>query len=858
MILKCLLTLLVFGIVLSYEIERNLNTFGGVRIISPVLKNSFHHYHQPQYANLMKVNSDNQKIQKFKREYVDNVRGEHIPSSRDDILRIKKLQFHGRPSNAVPLPDENLTTHPPPPTTTTTTTPKPVATTRKPFLYETMPKRPLQRHDYYVPSRKHMSPKYSKKDVSPNNDNQVIRAAHYVPYDSPFYPLMKPSPINVMPTEPPSFDTVRNYVQYLKSRQNKFFNDFDEEEKPVARKVTVPTQFDGEIDYFKEREKQLVHEEELHNQFSPVDFGTNDRTSDTYDDDRVAVERPYKEFSSDESDVNSSSTHNNDDDDDNDANGYDENAELHEYYAGDKHNNKNNHDDNNNEDYDEAVAEEESKKKENFIPFRLYAQVRHAEADHHEKPLKSKPRAKEKVSLAKKNIYYKEEGYEDKNYDHGSDKVNYDYDENTKEFVPRKRQKKRTKRSTTDDYDDDLDVSQLPVALAYIKKSELANLNGEKLLKHLDELLRNSSIYLPDDDEDHDDETPIKITNPKKYPNLNLPDTVLSQMHRYSESPKNYPAPKQSLYKFKNIKQCQEITEDIDPVPSDIEEENTPTKYNDKPQRLRGLGDKIECLRSKYFGKDPFDNPLFHEDEYVAATIPISLNHNLSHQSNPLITVYDDVINNIRSGFLDEAKKKRQANDAHKVASEQVVTRIEQTTIPNLKAVMGAVNNFPIFDINNFIPKFQGASINLDDDDDYDDDDEDKKNDNKNDGSAVNELHKINKKQRLQTSNDFKSAEVSERPKVKRNNRIINKFEVQDILPPLPQKPLSTLIKNTKTTKLAKNNPKLTIQKFRRIVPNTLSYATKHVLYYSPPPPQISPQFIQKQQSKNTYHYKLL
>ncbi|XP_053687083.1 uncharacterized protein LOC128736621 [Sabethes cyaneus] len=60
------------------------------------------------------------------------------------------------------------------------------------------------------------------------------------PYDTPFTPVLKPSPvsplhvekapeikftpINLLPPEPPSFDTVRNYVQMLKQKQKAFFD----------------------------------------------------------------------------------------------------------------------------------------------------------------------------------------------------------------------------------------------------------------------------------------------------------------------------------------------------------------------------------------------------------------------------------------------------------------------------------------------------------------------------------------------------------------------------------------------------------------------------------------------------------
>jgi hypothetical protein len=255
---------------------------------------------------------------------------------------------------------------------------------------------------------------------------------------------------------------------------------------------------------------------------------------------------------------------------------------------------------------------------------------------------------KEKVTLAKKNIYYKEEGKDDEEHERGSSELK----------LKRKSTKKRTRRS--------VEVADLPVALAYIKKSELPNLTGEKLLKHLDELIRNSSIFLPDED---DAERPIRIVSPRKsrvskfskskYPFYNLSDNVLSQMsaHRYSENIATFPRQKESLYSLKNRKECQEIDEEVD-LESKGDDKNA--NQHPPPRRLKHLGDKIECLKLKYFGKDPFDNPLFKEEEYVTAHIPLPLNHTnvISRQANPLINVYDDVIRTIRAeNVLDEKKK---------------------------------------------------------------------------------------------------------------------------------------------------------------------------------------------------------
>ena len=300
---------------------------------------------------------------------------------------------------------------------------------------------------------------------------------------------------------------------------------------------------------------------------------------------------------------------------------------------------------------------------------------------------------------------------------------------------------------------------------------------GEKLLAHLDELIRNSSIYLPDEPYDNgifnlnfhkgerlpnqgppyrasyldnlqpdisygESKTENVKVKPGKYPYYSLPPKVLTEMSalRYAEAIKNLPTSKSdSLYDEKDNVICEEIDQDPDPVPKDIETSGASTKSTKQKQRLKNLGDKIACLKRKYFGENPFDNPLFKE-EYVAAAIPIpwkvfrAKNDLPKHQMNPLITVYDDVINNIRAGILEETKKiqvfvnedeKKDKDD--KKAQESIIN----ATIADFD-LAGASDGqkyysgvrlsskVPIFDITRYYPRFK---VRGNDDILYDDED---------------------------------------------------------------------------------------------------------------------------------------
>ncbi|CAG9798314.1 unnamed protein product [Chironomus riparius] len=827
MYVKCLmLMLLSCHISFSYENERDAKLLSFEKYPMKVAYvNAPGGQQQYQYGKLLKVKSVNdQNSRKFKRANSDNVKGELTAQSRKDIFNIQRPKFHGRdrpsaealtgnnstefgrklsnfsaksselsqesseyPQNPLEFPkNSQQSSESQNPQKSLSHTPK------------RNPDKASQRNDVYSkPSRKN---KPKKKSQHLSKSNAVEDIPPYVPDNSPFYPLMKPSPINVMPTQPPSFDAVRNYVQYLKMRQQKFFSEFENDKEPVAE-LKSQQPYEGEIDYFKEREQELAHEA----QFSPVNYIKNVQSSEDTE------ELPY----TDESSSNESEAITNNE----------ENANIHRVDNDDYAANSDDYNDSNYADYaDETIEEDESdgdesRKKENFVPFRLYAQVRHVEADHHEKP--SKSNIKEKVSLSKKNVYYKEEGYEDKNYDHGAEKIDYD--------KRNKQHKRRGKRST----DGDVDVSQLPVALAYFKKSEIPQLTGEKLFKHLDELIKNSSIYLPDED----DVRPVKfgpIRPSIKYPNYSIfPGTIRPQLtaDRYSE---NYPKLKNSLYASKNVKECDEIEDDINPVPSDIEEEDKPTKYNKSPKRLNKLGDKIQCYREKYFGKDPFDNPLFKEDEYVEAAIPIPVNH-IAHQANPLITVYDDVINNIRSGILNDYKKKREAEDIQKNPSEQVLARTRKAQIPNYSSVSG-ISNLPIFDINTFLPKFRGTFSKFS---------EEVENSKEQEPTTVRNNHSNQslEDQQLDPPNPI------EKPKVKRNNINKKKKKASIQLNQLesPPKLISTVIQ---PAKIVKN------QKYRRFIsPNTFAHPTKHITTFYP---HQQPQQIVHSNGKSTYRFNFL
>lgn len=102
---------------------------------------------------------------------------------------------------------------------------------------------------------------------------------------------------------------------------------------------------------------------------------------------------------------------------------------------------------------------------------------------------------------------------------------------------------------------------------------------------------------------------------------------------RYAENLKLIPLKSKGgteFYDSRSNIECSEVDDEIDPIPekiknngtkssddddSDAEDDDTPKgdkKQFDDPknkQRLKGLGDKIDCFKAKYFGKNPLDSP---------------------------------------------------------------------------------------------------------------------------------------------------------------------------------------------------------------------------------------------------------
>jgi len=116
----------------------------------------------------------------------------------------------------------------------------------------------------------------------------------------------------------------------------------------------------------------------------------------------------------------------------------------------------------------------------------------------------------------------------------------------------------------------------------------------------------------------------------KKYPFYNSKDVPSASALKYVVDPKTIPRKTSrgmEFYDSRNIyKQCDEVEPNLDEVLPEKEEPDPERGPQENLPRLRGLGDKLDCFKAKYFDENPLDNPLFAEKLVEQPTPPTELN----------------------------------------------------------------------------------------------------------------------------------------------------------------------------------------------------------------------------------------
>ncbi|KAK9883410.1 hypothetical protein WA026_001584 [Henosepilachna vigintioctopunctata] len=122
-----------------------------------------------------------------------------------------------------------------------------------------------------------------------------------------------------------------------------------------------------------------------------------------------------------------------------------------------------------------------------------------------------------------------------------------------------------------------------------------------------------------------------------KYPYYNAKYLNKNSPLRYSENMENIPLKREgemSFYEQANKIHCPEVSDDIDAIPQRIKEVEEAVNNGEKIEntgdsgkspRLGKLGERINCLKRKYFGDDPLDSPFFEENTVGPVLSPFKI-----------------------------------------------------------------------------------------------------------------------------------------------------------------------------------------------------------------------------------------
>lgn len=123
---------------------------------------------------------------------------------------------------------------------------------------------------------------------------------------------------------------------------------------------------------------------------------------------------------------------------------------------------------------------------------------------------------------------------------------------------------------------------------------------------------------LTEDGDNYDATTTEAVLDQEKYPFYKNEQIPIASALKYATDPERVPTKTYGAMEFynsrDNYKHCDEIEANLNVPPKKEEPVADRGTVEDLP-RLRGLGDKLDCFKSKYFDENPFDNPLFLEKE---------------------------------------------------------------------------------------------------------------------------------------------------------------------------------------------------------------------------------------------------
>lgn len=122
-------------------------------------------------------------------------------------------------------------------------------------------------------------------------------------------------------------------------------------------------------------------------------------------------------------------------------------------------------------------------------------------------------------------------------------------------------------------------------------------------------------------------EAPLDL---KKYPFYDNENVPSASALKYVVDPRIVPRKTSrgmEFYDSRNAyKQCDEVEPNLEKVLPEKEEPDPERGPQEDLPRLRGLGDKLDCFKAKYFDENPLDSPLFAEKLVEEPTPPTELN----------------------------------------------------------------------------------------------------------------------------------------------------------------------------------------------------------------------------------------
>lgn len=300
-----------------------------------------------------------------------------------------------------------------------------------------------------------------------------------------------------------------------------------------------------------------------------------------------------------------------------------------------------------------------------FIPVQRYAQVRKISSIGVAPKPHGEPRARERIKMEKSHTIYTEDGYADEEYEHGGDEKFGAINEKIKNRRKRNTDNgelKKIKTAVDDEHFEE--IEELPISLPL--SAQRSNLTGNELIKYISELLKNTSIYLPDENSSEMESfvlsrnqikemlkkkefkpSPTDVTFSastvvteavpiltSKFPYYNLPTHVLNEMSalRYAENVKRLPNRNfLNYYATKDDTICDESDPRVEPTKEEVDNSSYQNHRN-QGQKLGQLGDRIGCMKRKYFGEHPLDNPIFKE-QFVTANVDFNDPFNLQFKT---------------------------------------------------------------------------------------------------------------------------------------------------------------------------------------------------------------------------------